>query len=241
MYLGNETFGVSPFRVSPQGSLTATDANISGEFSAGTVKIANNNMSIMGGGDILFTSFHGVTPFATLGSKESAFTIWFGGFPQDITAYFAEATGTWTFTNRTSFQNDISVDGDITATGNITAFVSDERLKIINGNIENPLEKIKSLNGFRYKFNETAKKIGYGKDDSLHIGVSAQEVEKILPEVVKPAPFDTIKHEGKSYSKTGQNYKTVQYERLVPLLIEGIKELTDRVEKLEEENKKLKS
>ena len=237
IHAGNASFASSPFRVTNAGALVATNATLTGTLSAGNVFIETDDVSIQQGGDIKFVAIHGNTPFATVGSVETTITIYFGGFPQIITLYFATATGNWTFTNQVSFQDDLSVDGDITATGNITAFVSDERLKIINGNIENALEKIKSLNGFRYKFNETAKKIGYGNDDSLHLGVSAQEVEKILPEIVKPAPFDTIKHEGKTYSKTGEDYKTVQYEKLVPLLIEGIKELSNKVDELE---KKLK-
>jgi hypothetical protein len=64
------------------------------------------------------------------------------------------------------------------------------------------------------------------------VGVSAQEVE-VLPEAVKPAPFDTLN----GISESGENYLTVQYEMLVPLLIEGIKELSVKVDRLENEIK----
>jgi hypothetical protein len=64
------------------------------------------------------------------------------------------------------------------------------------------------------------------------VGVIAQDVEKVLPEVVKNAPFDIMLFEGKEYSQSGQNYKTVQYEKLVPLLIEAIKELNKEVQQL---------
>ena len=125
-----------------------------------------------------------------------------------------------------SFDHYTIAYGDFRATGNITAYYSDDRLKTRLGNITDPLDKIKTLNGFQFKLNEEGKSLGFS-DESVQIGVSAQEVQKVLPQIVKPAPIN-------------ENYLTVQYERLVPLLIEGIKELTERLERLEEENKNLK-
>jgi len=62
------------------------------------------------------------------------------------------------------------------------------------------------------------------------VGVLAQDVERVLPEAVKPAPFDILKlNEGIEISMSGENYKTVQYEKLVPLLIEAIKELNNQI------------
>jgi hypothetical protein len=49
---------------------------------------------------------------------------------------------------------------------------------------------------------------------------------------VKPAPFDIMLFENTEISKSGQNYKTVQYEKIVPLLIEAIKELNKEVQQL---------
>ena len=67
----------------------------------------------------------------------------------------------------------------------------------------------------------------HSKQDTLKkVGLSAQEVEKILPEVVAPAPI-------------GQGYLTVKYEKLIPLLVEAIKEQAQQIEKLEELVKKL--
>ena len=116
----------------------------------------------------------------------------------------------------------LSVTGAITATGDITAFYSDERLKSFEGKIDNALDKVSNLNGYYYTGNNVAAEFGY---DTEHrqVGVSAQEVEAILPEVVKTAP---ISADGET------DYKTVQYEKLVPLLIEAIKELKAEVEEL---------
>lgn len=108
--------------------------------------------------------------------------------------------------------------GEIRATNNITAFFSDDRLKTRHGRIENALDKLHTLDGFYYTPNQVAQDLGYAPTQD--IGVSAQAVQAILPEVVAPAPID-------------DKYLTVRYEKLVPLLIEAIKELTAKVEALE--------
>ena len=113
--------------------------------------------------------------------------------------------------------------GELRATGNITAYYSDERLKDMHGKIEGALDKVESINGYYYKENEKAKELGYD-NDKMQVGVSAQEIEKILPEVVTEAPIaDEIE----------EDYKTVYYDKLVPLLIEAIKELNQKVKDLE--------
>ena len=107
----------------------------------------------------------------------------------------------------------------VQCTGDVIALVSDDRLKNRITNIQQALGKVNSLNGFIYKFNDLAKTFGFG-DEEKHVGLSAQEVKKVLPEVIKPAPFNP-------------EYMTVQYEKVVPLLVEALKELTVRVEALE--------
>ena len=107
--------------------------------------------------------------------------------------------------------------GEIRATNNITAYYSDDRLKTRSGNIQNALAKVMSLNGFHYQANEVAQALGYVAKPE--VGVSAQEVQAILPEVVVPAPID-------------EQYLTVHYDKLVPLLIEAIKELKAEIDTL---------
>ena len=89
------------------------------------------------------------------------------------------------------------------------------------------------MNGVTYRPNNTAIELGF-IDTDRKVGVFADEVERVLPEAVKSAPFD-VEHDehGKEQSISGKEYKTVQYEKLVPLLIEAIKELTEKVERLE--------
>jgi len=113
----------------------------------------------------------------------------------------------------------LHVVGSIVATGNITAYYSDERLKDFKGKIDNPLEKLNTLNGYYFTPNETALIAG-AEQNGLEVGVSAQEVEKVLPEIVSP-------------SALGKDYKTVSYEKLTPLLIEAVKELSAKVDDLE--------
>jgi FtsZ-binding cell division protein ZapB len=122
---------------------------------------------------------------------------------------------------------------DLYVTGNVIAYYSDERLKDIIGIIPNALSKIMSLRGFYYTNNETAKKWGY-TDDSIQLGLSAQEVQKVFPEVVTPAGFDV---EADGHSISGENYLTVQYDRLIPVLVEAIKEQQNQIDALKSGNK----
>ena len=118
--------------------------------------------------------------------------------------------------------------GEIRATNAITAFYSDKRLKTNFKSIEHPLDKVDQLTGLMYTQNALAEQFGYN-DYSQQVGVFAQDVQQVQPEAVKPAPFD-IAEDGTSSS--GENYLTVQYEKLIPLLIEAIKELRAEVNQL---------
>jgi hypothetical protein len=117
--------------------------------------------------------------------------------------------------------------------GEIAGFYSDERLKTDISPILNALEKVRQLKGVTYKGNDVAAKFGFD-NTTEQIGLLTQDLERVLPQAVKPAPFDTgTDIYGKKYSLSGENYKTAQYEKVVPLLIQEINELIDRVEELE--------
>jgi hypothetical protein len=122
--------------------------------------------------------------------------------------------------------------GEIRATNQITSYYSDERLKQNIELIPNALDKVMSLRGVTYQPNKIAEALGYKKQNE--VGVIAQDVERVLPEAVKPAPFDIMLFENTEISRSGENYKTVQYEKLVPLLIEAIKELNKEIKILKE-------
>ena len=77
------------------------------------------------------------------------------------------------------------------------------------------------LSGFYYEPNAIAQELGYTV--KKEVGVSAQEVQKVLPEIIAPAPID-------------DKYLTVHYEKLIPLLIEAIKELKNEIDVLKGNN-----
>jgi hypothetical protein len=130
--------------------------------------------------------------------------------------------------------NSVTVTGEIRATNEITAYYSDERLKTIVATLENPIEIVQSLNGFKYINNDRAKDFGY-RDDKVQIGLSAQDVQRVLPELVTLAPFDTIRNDsGSLVSRTGENYLTLDYAKLVPVLIEAFKQLHKEVDELKQ-------
>jgi hypothetical protein len=123
------------------------------------------------------------------------------------------------------------ISGEIRAINQITAYYSDERLKENIVLIPNALNKVMALRGVTYTSNQLAESFGYTNKES-QVGVLAGDVEKVLPEAVKPAPFDIMRFEETEISRSGENYKTVQYEKLVPLLIEAIKELKAEINEL---------
>jgi hypothetical protein len=105
--------------------------------------------------------------------------------------------------------------------GDVIAYASsDERLKENIKPIQEPVKKTKSISGVEFDWNETLQSIYKGHD----IGVIAQEIEKVLPELV------TTREDG---------YKAVKYEKIVALLIEAIKEQQSSIEKLESRIEKL--
>ena len=112
--------------------------------------------------------------------------------------------------------------GEIRATNAITSYYSDERLKTKLGVIENALDKVDQLTGFYYEANDLAQGLGYTQQ--REVGVSAQQTQVVLPEIVKTAPIS-------------DEYLTVQYERFAPLLIEAIKELRQEVNEIKRQLK----
>ena len=199
----------------------------------GSVQITGSLTTI---GDVTATSFNGVinaTNGVISGSSQLTATLPTGVVSgssqvtktlQEVTTAGASTSTAITITNATASTNKttgafivtggIGVSGDINAGGDIVAFASsDIRLKNNIKPIESPLEKISKINGCEFEWNDELQSIYSGKD----YGVIAQEIEEVFPELVQ----------------TRENgYKAVKYDKLVSVLIEGIKELTKQVEYL---------
>ncbi|MFM1754467.1 MAG: hypothetical protein RLZZ236_1406 [Bacteroidota bacterium] len=119
----------------------------------------------------------------------------------------------------------LQVAGDIIA--NSIAGSSDVRFKTHITPIENPLQKVLQLRGVHFDWN--TKDFPDRKfSDQKAIGFIAQEVEKVLPEVVQT-------------EKTPEGYKAVQYDKVVALLVEAIKEQQKQIDRLKLELKKKKN
>ena len=118
----------------------------------------------------------------------------------------------------------VTTAGLIRATNDVVAFYSsDKRLKDNLIKIGNPLDKISQLNG--YEFDWIAKE-GIHENEGHDVGVIAQEVEKVIPEIVQTRD---------------NGYKAVKYEKIVPLLIESIKEQQEQIDELKKEVEELKN
>ena len=116
--------------------------------------------------------------------------------------------------SKVAINTTTQINSDLNVTGDITAFyTSDQRLKDNITQIDNPLTKVLSISGNTYTWNEKSGKEGND------VGVIAQEVIEVLPEAV------TTRDTG---------YLAVDYHKIVPLLVEAIKELSGKVDELQQ-------
>jgi hypothetical protein len=123
------------------------------------------------------------------------------------------------FTERMWLNNSTGV-----LTVNGTAYPSDMRFKKQISNIQHPLQKILSLNGVEYYMrNSEFPQMHFTTEKQ--VGLLAQEVEKVLPEAVKVINAD--------------GYKGVDYAKLIPLLIEGMKEQQQQIDELKKQVEEL--
>ncbi|MGX9944861.1 tail fiber domain-containing protein [Bradyrhizobium denitrificans] len=130
------------------------------------------------------------------------------------------------------------VGGQVRAAGDIIYGLSDERLKTDIQVIEDALEKIAQLRGVTWLQSDLAKELKAPEQVGRKAGLLAQELEKVLPEAVGLAPFDTNKL---MKSKSGLNLLNIKYEQVSGLLVEGIKALKTKNEALEERVAKLEA
>ena len=166
-----------------------------------TVDVAGDITLDAGGSDILLAKAG--TTFGSLRENSSNFRIKSEVSDKDM-VFLGNDGGT----EITALTLDMSAAGAATFNNDVTAF-SDERLKTDIKTIENGLEKLIKLRGVTYKRNDI-------EEAKTQMGVIAQEVEEVVPEVVKTANDEM---------KT----KSVDYGKLTALLIESVKELGEVV------------
>ena len=220
---GTSTIGAnkvldSMLRQSAATSILGRASNSSGNVA--DISTSTNGQILRRAGDILgfgaidlanTNAVSNILPVVNGGTGASSFTANKVLLGSGTSAITAQSNLTWDSINNRFGVNQaiptvaLEVTGAILASGEISAF-SDERLKTNIKTIDDALNKVLALRG-----------VYFDKDNKKNIGVIAQEVEKIIPEVV---------------SNTGE-YKAVAYANIVGLLIESIKELTAKVETLE--------
>jgi hypothetical protein len=113
--------------------------------------------------------------------------------------------------------------------GNVTAYASDERLKENIQPITDAVAKVQQLNGVTYDWRDECESLGFMPSMKSETGVIAQNVQKVIPDAVTEAPFNST-----STEITGEerNYLTVDKEKIIPLLIEAIKEQQTQIDEL---------
>ena len=149
----------------------------------------------------------------------------------------------WTGFGGQSYPNNfqigfrMSYDKRLYVWQDLVQYYSDERLKNKTGFLDGALDAIKNWTPFKYVDNDIAAGAEY-TNRRPQIGLSAQEVQQYYPELVELAPFDmetdlSDPSNIRKYSKSGQNYLTLNYPRLIPVLIQAIKEQQAKIEELE--------
>ena len=190
-------------------TITSVGAN-GGGHSSGLI-------SINGSGATSVSKSGGTITISSTDNNDNTVTNNIAGTGVSVSA----ATGNSTISIGQSVATNATVQfGLVRSTGDVVAFYSsDERLKDNITPIENSLDKVGQLKGYEFDWND--KQDVYEGHD---VGVIAQEVEKVVPELVQ------TRNDG---------YKAVKYEKVVPLLINAINELKAEIEELKSINKKV--
>ena len=143
--------------------------------------------------------------------------------------YYHTHFGIYVTGSRVTKDTRIVADGTISgsllrSSGDVVAFYSsDERLKDNIRTIEEPIYKLRQLKGVEYEWNDKQDTYPSGSLDS---GIIAQDVQKVLPQLVK---------------EKGDGYLGVRHDRLVGLLIEAIKDQQDQIDEMKDQIKELKN
>jgi hypothetical protein len=192
----------------------------------------NANVTVAGAltasGTAAFSGTHTFTGTTTHSNwwRSSGATGWYS---QDFGGGIFMQDTTWV---RVYGSKGLYVSNDIASTGNVIAYYSDKRLKENLKPIANALDTVRAWTGYTYNANALGASFGYDPEKQ-EIGLLAQDVQATTPQAVERAPFDTSDVKGESL--TGENYLTLKYERLVPVLVEAIKEQDKEIQTLKQQ------
>jgi hypothetical protein len=227
----DSVFGINTNDGSDNGYLALCGASGDGDNRGGHIYLSGNERGADPGTVVLASGnvANGAVVFRTGATLERMRINNAGKITYGSSTYFTtNYSGGFVFNSSTDAFNNfiISDNGNATLRGALTQNASDERLKNNIQIIPNAIEKISQLKGVTFEWNKEI----YETSRTTDIGVIAQDVQKVLPDAVTLAPFDT--NIENNTSKSGENYLTVYYEKLIPLLIEGIKELQAQITEL---------
>lgn len=185
------------------GTVTNGVYTIGDQTITGTKTFVNTYDSIVNS-----TGLDGFGAFYATGSGTNNAFYFFGNASGERSRIWAQNDRGLRFSNNTGTTTHLTLDsgGNLTASGNVTAY-SDVRLKSDIQTITNALELVKRLRG-----------AAYIKDGKASIGVIAQEVQEVLPQLVQ---------------ENSDGYLSVAYGNMVAVLIEAVKELNTKIESLE--------
>ena len=229
-------------------TVVAAGANV--VLSTTTMTVGNSTVNVSSNSTVLFlgnstvsstinsTTFSGTSSNATnLNSQPGSYYLAFSNFTGALTA--GQFSGAITYTaNNLNTNFDMAAGRNITAVGDITASFSDIRLKDVKASLAGPqaLKICASLSSIYYEPNTLAMIKGLPTSGKRQIGLVAQEVKEVLPEVVSLAAFDLNPVTGASVS--GDDYMTISYERIVPVLVQAINQLNTELQALKKELKR---
>ena len=209
---GTLTYSSSPFRIA----------------SGGIQRSAHNNGHLEGGYNNIGANGLNTNPIYTIGSNynpaSTTLSNMYGiGFCRGDASFIPQ-------TSSAHWGQYVAADGDARIflngstgaglfNGNVTAYASDERLKENIKPIPNALEKVCKLNGVTFDWKDDCEEKGFTPSMKHETGVIAQNVATQIPDAISPAPFNS-------------EYLTVDKEKIIPVLIEAIKELKAEIETL---------
>ncbi len=208
---------------------------------SGEAGVYGSNLRTTGGYGVLGIGYNGVVGqttyspgFGVYGSNTNPTGLAIGTYGIGFNGIYGQTTDVingWSG----YFTQDIGVDGAGYSVGGWVT-VSDMRLKTNIRPIQSPLTRLLQLHGKMYTLNAKSKPAE--SDDVIvtqteQYGVMAQDVQKVFPEMV---------HEKAVFNNAGDDtvYMTVNYDQLIPVLIESIRELNAKIEALEAEVEVLK-